>query len=305
MRTFAILAVLGTVLSLCPVASAGPELRGWELTTTNVGLAPHGLSCATLPEYTGDSKPAQGTVISAVQITTPLDLSNGDITVEKSCIQPTFTGYHNNFLVTTTICPDECSATEAGNVVIRDSEIDGSALTAAEVAKSCAFLGVGTLRRNYLHDTGSGICFFETGTEHSALAEQNYVRGLRSFDDSHNDGATVRDFRYAAGRSVTFRNNRIDCSTDNDTGALFIQPTWVEIQNLHVEGNYLEGGGYNLYLEETGDASYANVHAVDNRFRPTGWGPSANPSGPGWTTWQDNHLYDPAEPDGRGDVVSP
>jgi hypothetical protein len=209
-------------------------------------------------------------------------------------------------LVTTTVCSSgSCAATSTGNVVIRDSEITAEHLPAATIAGSCGFLGVATLERNYLHGMGSGICFFETGTVHSALAAQNYVRGLRSAGASHNEAATIRDFRDAPGRGVTFRDNRLDCSSGNETGGLFIQPTWLPIHNVFIEGNYLEGGGYNLYLQRTDNAGYANVHATDNRFRPTGWGPSATPSGPGYATWRDNHRYDANRPDGKGAAVSP
>lgn len=282
------------------------SLMGWQLTATNVGLAPHGLSCATLPAYTGSLKPASGTVLSGVRITGPLDLSNGNITVEKSCIKPTSVGYHNSFLVTTTVCSgNSCSATAAGNVVIRDSEIDAEHLSAASIAKSCAFLGVGTLQRNYMHGMGSGICFFETGTVHSALAEHNYVRGLRSSGDSHNEAATIRDFRNATGRTVKFLNNRLDCSSGNATGGLFIQPTWLPIHNVTIQGNYLEGEGYNLYLERTSNASYGNVRAINNRFRPTGWGPAATPSGPGYAEWRDNYVYSATAANNAGAVVNP
>lgn len=281
-------------------------LKGWQLTTSNVGLAPYGLSCGALPAYTGSAKPAAGTVISQRRIEVPLDLSNGRITVEKSCIKPRSTGYHNAFLVTTTTCSgNSCSATREGGVVIRDSEIDATHLAASAIARSCAFLGVGTLQRNYMHGMGSGICFFETGTVHSALAEGNYVRGLRSAGDSHNEAATIRDFRNAPGRTVRFVNNRLDCSSGNETGGLFIQPTWLPIHNVYIQGNYLEGGGYNLYLERTANASYGNVNAIDNRFRPTGWGPVATPSGPGYTRWESNHLYSATAPDNKGPVVNP
>jgi hypothetical protein len=287
---------------------ATPSLLGWQLTSTNVGLAPHGLSCESLPAYTGALKPASGARISAVRITGPLDLSNGDIIVEKSCIRPTSVGYHNSFLVTTTICAGNgCSATPVGKVIVRDSEIDASGLSAATIAASCAFLGVGTVQRNYMHGMGSGICFFETGAELDAIAEQNYVTGLRSYGDSHNEAATIRDFRQNAAntRAVKLISNRLDCSSGNETGGLFIQPTWLPIYNVTVEGNYLEGGGYNLYLEATGNATYGNVHSNNNRFRSTGWGPSAVSSGPGWTTWSNNHRYDATKPDGKGAVVNP
>lgn len=285
--------------------------RGWNVTASNVGLAGVGLSCDQLPVYTGSLKPASGTVLSGWRITGPLDLSNGNILVEKSCIRPDRVGEHHAYLVTTTTCRDGiCTATQAGNVVIRDSEIDAEHLDAETISGSCAFLGVGTLERNYMHGMGSGICFFETGAVHSARAERNYVRGLRAWgnpetDGSHNEAATVRDFRDAPGRTLVFLNNRLECATANDTGALFIQPTWLPIHNVRVEGNYLEGGGYNLYLERTGNASYGNLQAVDNRFRPTGWNPVAVVSGPGFVQWSDNHRYDAARPDGKGDAVTP
>jgi hypothetical protein len=299
-----------------PPPGAGPTppaapLLGWQLTATNIGLAPHGLACDSFPVYQGSAKPAAGTVIRQVRVTVPLDLSNGNILVEKSCIRPGTVGSHNAFLVTTTICSgNSCQATSVGNVVIRDSEIDASALPVRTIAGSCAFLGVGTLERNYMHGMGSGICFFETGTVLSARAEHNYVRGLRSWGDasqngSHNEAATIRDFRDAPGRKVEFLNNRLDCSGGNETGGLFIQPTWLPIHNVFIQGNYFEGGGFNLYLERTGNASYGNVNAVNNRFRPTGWGPAATPSGPGYATWRDNHLYDSQRPDGKGAPVNP
>lgn len=298
-----------TTTTVPPTTTSTPPpaaLKGWQLTAQNVGLAPHGLVCDQLPLYLGPAKPLQGNTISGLRIDKPLDLSNGNILIEKSCIKPSGTGTHNNFLVTTTTCSgNSCSATTAGNVTIRDSEITADHLSASLIAKSCAFLGVGTIQRTYMHGMGSGVCFFETGTVHSALAEHNYVRGLRSSGDSHNEAATIRDFRNATGRTAKFLNNRLDCSSGNATGGLFIQPTWLPIHNVTIQGNYLEGEGYNLYLERTGNATYGNVRAIDNRFRSTGWGPSATPSGPGYAEWRDNYRYDASKPDGKGVVVNP
>jgi len=288
-------------------APSSLSLRGWQLTTNNIGLAAQGLTCDSLPLYTGPLKPARGSVLRGVRVTGPLDLTEGDITVERSCIRPTSTGYHNWFLVTTTTCPGDCYATTVGNVVIRDSEIDGGAMPASMIAGSCAFLGVGTLQRNYMHGMGSGICFYETGTEHDALAEQNYVTDLRSYGESHNEAATVRDFRKNATntRTAIFRNNRLFCD-GNVTATLFIQPTWTDIFNVTVEGNYFEGGGYNLYVEHgQTDAVYGNIRSSDNRFRSTGWGPSAITFGPGWAEWRENYRYDPSQPDAKGAVVVP
>lgn len=285
--------------------------KGWELTADNVGLKPHGLSCESLQPYTGPQRPARGTTIYRKLVTVPLDLYNGDITIDQSCIKPTTVGGHNDYLVTTTDCSGACKATAVGNVVIKDSEINGLALPAnASLGGSDGFIGVAKLYRNYLHGMGSGIAFFETGTVHDAYAENNYVRGLRHTGEAHHDGATIRDFRKNTGntRTVKFVGNRLDSTPVNtrewQTGALFIQPTWVDIHNGTIQDNYLEGGGFNLYLENRGGV-YSNMRAINNRFRPTEYGASTTPSGVGWAQWTDNYRYCSNCTDGRGQAVNP
>ncbi|MDX8140994.1 hypothetical protein SK854_02660 [Lentzea sp. BCCO 10_0061] len=279
---------------------------GWKLTQANTGLAAHGLNCDSLPLYTGPGAPAAGTVISGKRIEQALTLFAGNITVEKSCIRPKNLGETAPLITTNGPCGSNSCQVTGAPVTIRDSNIDGSALSAKTIAGSCAFLGVGTLQRNYISGMGSGICFYNTGSSLSGLAEGNYVRGLRSDGESHNDGATVRDFPLDknAGRTLTFRNNRIDCSTGNDTGALFIQTYGGDIDNVTVEGNLLEGGGYQLGLESGFDNLYGrNMKSINNRFSGTGWG-AAYVSQKGasykWAVWQDNFLHDANAPDAKG-----
>lgn len=294
------------------------SLLGWQLNENNVGLRAKGLDCNNLPEYTGpidreSFKPESGAVISEKKITRALDLTNGNITIDKSCIVPANTGYHNFFLVTSTTCSgNDCNAAEQGEVVIKDSEISGAAMTAEAISKSCAFHGIGTLQRNYIHSMGSGICFLETGTKYSALAEQNYVANLRAYGNpatsgSHNEAATIRDFVKSGkgSRTVKFLNNKLDSggAGDNETGAMFIQPWLGNINNGLLQGNHFIGGGYNLYIENHSGHTYGNMQAINNRFTSTGYGPSAVASGPGWKVFQDNYLYDETKPDTKGPAV--
>ncbi len=291
-------------------------LFGWQLNENNVGLKPFNLECNSLPEYNGpvdreSFKPLKGEVISGKKISRSLDLTNGNITIERSCIIPKNTGYHNFFLVTSTTCSgNDCKAAENGEVVIKDSEISGAAMSAQAISKSCAFHGVGTLQRNYMHDMGSGICFLETGTKYSALAEQNYVTKLRAYGNpttsgSHNEAATIRDFVRSGDRTVKFINNKLDSSgaKSNETGAMFIQPWLGSIYNGVLQGNHFVGGGYNLYIENHSGNTYGDMQAVNNRFTSTGYGPSAVASGPGWKVFQDNYRYDATKPDGKGTQV--
>lgn len=213
-------------------------------------------------------------------------------------------------------CSDDgCQITPA-RVTIRDSEIDGSSIASENIAYSCAFSGVGTLARNYVHDVGSGICFFGTGLTLDAVADGNYVRGLRAFGDaatsgSHNESFTIRDFdtRTNPGRRMRIENNRLECKSGNDSGALFIQTYAGDIDQVLIRGNLFEDGGYQLVMEAGfGNVYGRNMSAINNRFNGTGYGPGYV-DGKGLSyrfgTWQENYIDDPAQPDHKGRLVGP
>lgn len=289
------------------VRPIGPGVRGWRLNAKNVGLARFGLTCDDLPRYRGPAKPSFGARIVGKLVTVPLDLSNGGVKVRRSCIRPTYPGGLSDFLVSTTTCGDTCYPPDRGRTVITDSEISGYGMEAEQVAGSCGFMGVGTIRRTLFRGMGNGICIMDTGTRKSVLVEQNYVTNLRAFGDSHNEAATVRDFRGRdTDREVVFRNNRLSIDLDGNTsGGLFIQPTWKSIYHLDVVGNLLEGIGYNLVVTNSlpgEDAEYGDLIAVNNRFLSEGYGP-ASVEGPGWDIWRENYHYAPGRPGSRGRPV--
>lgn len=292
-----------TTTTSTPPASA---LMGWQLTSTNVGYTPHG-SCASLPLYTGPNKPARGTVLKSQRIEKHLDLTAGDVVVEKSCIAPRSTG-NLGALVSTIVCPNDCNdglPAGAAAPVIRDSDISGLNLSASAIAKSCAFDGVGKLYRNHIFGMGSGICFRETGTTQNGLAENNYVHALRHSGDAHHEAATVRDWRQnsTGTRTASFVGNRLECKLGGwETGGLFVQDTWVEIRHVLAQDNYFEGAGYLLRIDSRGKVS--NAHSINNRFRLDG-AYAATTSTITWSTWRDNHLYDASKPDGKGALVNP
>lgn len=287
-------------------------LLGWQLTSQNTGLAPHGLGCDSLPVYGGPGKPAAGAVISQKRIETPLDLSEGNITIEKSCVRPTSAGLGLPILTTTDYndCNPDC-AVAPGPVTVRDSEIDGTLLGAQESAFATGFIGIGSFYRNYIHGLGSGIAIANAGQSFDSIVEGNYVTGLTAFGDpgttgNHSDAFTIRDFVTTSnpGRQALVKNNRFDCNSGNDTGAIFIQQTWGDdISNVTIEGNLLEGGGYQLQLE--GNTYGTNMKAVNNRFSGTGYGPAAKAgSGPGWGVWTNNYLNNPSAAGNQGSPVS-
>lgn len=288
-------------------AGSSNAYYGWELTASNTGLARSGLTCDELPLYTGSDRPTSGTVISDVRIIEPLVLSAGDITIERSCIQPTHVGHGNPVLTTT---DNNTGQITTARVVIRDSEIDGSLLPDSDAAWSTGFLGVADLLNNYIHHLGSGIGLMNTGTQLSSRIEGNYVTDLLAYGDpattgNHSDAFTIRDFDTTTNesRTVIVSNNRFDCDSPSATGAFFIQTYAGNINNLTLEGNLLEGGGYQLGLEENYGHAYSNVRSINNRFSGTGWGATYRTGGPGWTQWSDNHIIDPGAPESRGQSV--
>jgi hypothetical protein len=304
----------GTSSSTGALALPEPTLPGWELDSTTTGLRAVGLTCEDLPPYTGDARPPAGTVIERVRVTGPLDLSNGDITIARSCIQPTAVGRGLPLLTTTHLddCTEEAGCpVPRGRVAISWSDIDGSLLDPADAATTTGFLGIADLRGNYVHDVGSGIGLVNTGLQLSSVVEGNYVTGLLAHGDAagdgnHSDAFTVRDFDTSQepGRTLLVADNRFDCSSGNDTGAVFVQ-TWTgDIDNVRFTGNLLEGGGYQLGLNQDFGSEYGDLVAVDNRFSGTGYGAAYVQGGTGWTRWADNHIDDPTRTEHRGAQVA-
>lgn len=284
------------------------ELKGWQINATNTGLAGVGLTCAALPLWTGGEKPAAGTTITERRITHPLDLSNGNITIERSCIQPTNSWIGLALLLTL----DNNTGTPAPTTVtVRDSDIDGSLLPQYNQGWTTGFQGMGNLHRNYIHHVGSGIAYYGTGRVMSGVAEGNYVDQLIGWGDpatngNHSDGFTVRDFdaSQTPGRTLVVRNNRIDCDSANSTGAMFIQTYGGNINNVTMDGNLFEGYGYQLGLEQGWGSTYAGLSLTDNRFSGTGFGPGYVQNGPGFAEQSGNYRNDPAAPDNKGQALS-
>ncbi len=194
------------------------------MSASTVGLAPLGLSCDSLPTYTGSSKPAAGTTISMKKITlSELDLSNGNITLDRVCVKPANAGGRASIIFGYN--PD-ARGNQLGPVTIKDSDIDGSGVTNSLIYATCAFRGAGSLYRNNIWGMGSGICYFGASTVTTSVIEGNYVHGLRGgmygspSQQSHNESATIRGFN---GTSIQWTNNRLESISGSDSGALFIQ----------------------------------------------------------------------------------
>lgn len=283
---------MNSALALDPIIGGGFSnaiLSAWQVNEDAVGFAPFGLIGSQLPLYTGPAKVPAGSRISGIRFTGPLDLSNGNIVIEKSLFQPTSVRRGMPLVTTTDF---NTGRTAEGKVVIRDSEFDGSRLSVDLSAMTTAFSGIADLQRNYIHGFGNGIALVATGTQENALIERNYVTRLTELAGNSNVAFAVRDFTDAQrpDRQLIIRGNRFVADTNTSLGALFIQPSSGPIANLTIENNLLEGRGFNLWLENS-RFSYRNVNATGNRFISTQWGPTYTNGGEGWSTWQDNTPF--------------
>ena len=284
-----------------------PVPYGWQLAKKDVGLNKHGINGTMLAEYSGPSKPPSGTVIIGKKISRALDLSNGNITIERCYIRPTTIS-----LGATILNSFDNNAVQPGSgpVIIRDCTVDGGGLTTQQSAMCLAIKVIGTVSGNYVHTVGSGIAVYGVGDQYDCTVENNYVTNLTAWGDpgldgNHSDGFTIRDFSRATvpTRQLKVQNNRFDCSSANATGAMFIQTYSGNIDHALVEGNLLEGGGYNFDLHQMNGYTYSNIHVSNNRFNPSGYGPASRNGGSGPSTWTDNYINNPGQPDNIGTVV--
>jgi hypothetical protein len=282
-------------------AGTGLPAFGWMVDETNVGLVPLGLDCSQLPVYSGPYEVPSGTVISSQRFTSNVSLYQGNIIIERSCFQPTSAGGGLPFAGTTNYSGS--FEPGQGRVIIRDCEFDGSLLPGGLAATVSAFSGIADLQRNYVHDVGGGFHFLNTGTQLDALVEHNYITQMVASPGSVFAMQDFTDFD-RADRVAIIRNNRFDLDLSGGTAAVLIQGWAGRIANVTVEGNRLQGTGYNLVLEQS-NHGYSNVSSINNRFTATGWGATYFTGAQGWIAWQDNYLYDSALPDRKGAVVDP
>ncbi|MBN2403120.1 MAG: hypothetical protein JXN64_12060 [Spirochaetes bacterium] len=276
---------------------AGTDLKGWELNETNTGLkgdysklTEFNVSLGKLASSGGPLYLPAGIKISDKILRYQLFLDAGGITIERCLIRPVGVG-KGMPLVT------------AGNAIIRDSEIDGSLIPDERIVYSIAYSGHGIIERCNIHHAATGIFINNTGSKIS-VAQGNFIHNLRWISPAHMDGITVRR---SDGKGLIIRNNRSICdSVRGSTGALFIQPYQGFIDNVLIEGNLLEGYGYNLYLEYRGHRYGSNIRVINNRFNA--YSGSARTvgvdGGPGWHEWSENYIYKKDASDGRGKAVT-
>lgn len=282
----------------------GSAPNGWTLTTSNVGLAGVGLVGANLPLYTGSTTPASGTVITEMRIESTINLSNGNVTLRRCLIRPASIGQGVPVVTTS---QDGTLTPPPTPVTIEDCDIDMSHLGDEPAGRATGFWGVANLRRNKIWGMGTGIAILQSGTQLSCEVVNNYCYDMRSVGDpattgNHCSAFTIRGFAAPTGRTCLVKGNRFNLNTANASAAIFLQTYEGTIQNVTVDGNLLEGNGYNLVLEAYAGVTYTGMTANNNRFAPTGYG-AGYTSGDTWDVFTENYMNDPLAVDNKGAFI--
>jgi hypothetical protein len=201
----------------------------------------------------------------------------------------------------------------ADNVVIRNCLVSGGGygvqsmdgamnlLVENTEVRGCSGKGMlihhATVRRVYIHDVGSDGMFVHTGGD--LLVEYCFItRCGKDNPTDHTDGIQVHN----AGSNIVIRYNHISLpasfynSGSNSTWGLLnscivFQSDWGAIADSSIIGNWLDGGGYTVRLEEKEGYQITGITVADNRFsRDYDYGPRGIIDTPGYT-WTDN-VYD-------------
>lgn len=245
---------------------------GWQITKNNTGLARLAINRTSLPVFSGQV--TAGMTISQKRITRSLDLTNvPNVTLDRVWLLPS-DGSSRGIIL-------------GPNTVIKDSDIDGSAMPS-----SGERLGIyGNSPGNYMIEgvaiTGMTVSAWLDGDGSGiGTMTDTYIGEMVSNGGAHMDGLTRR----AGTAPLVVNRCRIDTSGSSVTGAFFSQNTWGgRIGGVLVKDTFLEGDGYVIGIHNTAGTSlgFENV-----RIRSTGWGPISVTGTVDYALWSNVRVYD-------------
>ena len=263
-------------------APVGVVAYGWQLTTSNTGLAGAGIARSSLPTFSGTV--TAGMTLSRVKITGALDLSSTpNVTLDRVWLAPSG-GFD--------------ALTLGSGTVVKDSDIDGASMQqGSRVGIKGTVAGAYDISRTAI--TGMSVGAWLDGSGPGTMSE-TYVHSMTGINGSHMDAFTRR----GGTGALLISRSRLDASGPSVTGAFFLQNTWGDrIAGITLKDSYLEGGGFALTLENKGAGTAVGLDNV--RIRSTGWGPITASGGITYTAWNNVRVYDGSRlPSADGAAIS-
>ena len=270
----AMLGVLGALVlvqgRLSP-APVGVVAYGWQLTTSNTGLAGAGIARSSLPTFSGTV--TAGMTLSRVKITGALDLSSTpNVTLDRVWLAPSG-GFD--------------ALTLGSGTVVKDSDIDGASMQqGSRVGIKGTVAGAYDISRTAI--TGMSVGAWLDGSGPGTMSE-TYVHSMTGINGSHMDAFTRR----GGTGALLISRSRLDASGPSVTGAFFLQNTWGDrIAGITLKDSYLEGDGFVLTLENKGAGTAVGLDNV--RIRASGFGPMTVVGAVSATRWRDVEVEDGA-----------
>lgn len=222
-----------------------PALPSSKPDATNTGV-PAG---TTLTNYTGPTTvTTAGTVIDGKIITAQLNVNANNVTVKNSKLGPG--GYW---------------AVKVGDGVT-GTKILNSDIYAPNGAYTGIGISDGVVCGNHIRGYENSITIGGNMT-----IQANYIHAMKGDGSTtpHYDGIEV----YSGSNSKIWGNNIMVNDPNNnwlgDTGAINITAEWSSINNVDVNGNWLGGGSYTLYVRKSsggGGFTYSNIKVTNNRW---------------------------------------
>lgn len=215
-----------------------PPTTGTKPNASNTGV-PTG---TTLTAYSGPTAiTVPNTVIDGKVITSALSIQASGVVIKNSQISG---------------AGSYCVLTQGGSVTLEDSEITGG-------CENAIGFDNWTATRVEIRGTyGDGV---KLGS--NVILQDSWIHDLAPANGAHADGGQVQ----GGITNTIVRRNNIDLgSTPNANAALFIAPDQGPSTNgpLTIEGNWLNGGNYVVYIVDGDGGSYfiRDIYVRDNKF---------------------------------------
>lgn len=199
--------------------------------TPSSQLTPSGSITVTVP----------GTVIEGLYVTGSISVQADNVTIRDSIIKSdSYFGIRADFGAT--------------NLLVENVEIT-DALAAGITGSNY------TLRRSRIHEMGADAIKVYS----NVLIEHNYIRHLGTDPGSHADGIQM-----TTGSNVVIQNNTIDMPYDlpgyENSQCMIIQTDQGPIDDVLINGNWLNGGGFCVQINDKNFGPPSNVRLIRNKF---------------------------------------